>query len=176
MYTSTLEFLPPSLFYHNVLNSTAKAVGLNVKSTHQHRSTKKIYLLLNSGKAWQPLEDTHYNNSLLQAMQIAFELKLEVHIFHDAPKYTKEPKRVTVKHTFKDNNDKEYVITTHEPIEDNTEESLKRAIVFVACTYGIYLEEMDKGRNFQQNKRTIEYVFNDKKSTTTLREVKRKEK
>ena len=176
MYISTLEFLPPSLFYHNVLNSTAKAVGLKVNSTHQDRNTKKIYLILDSGKAWQPLEDTRYNNSLLQAMQIAFELKLEVHVFHDAPKDTKEPKRVTVKHTFKDNNDKEYVITAHEPIEDNPEESLKRAIVFVACTYGIYLEDMEKGKNFQHNKRIIEYVFNDKKSTTKLREVKRKEK
>lgn len=176
MYISTLEFLPSSLFYHDVLNSTAKAVGLKVNSTHQDRKTKKIYLILDSGKAWQPLEDTRYNNSLLQAMQIAFDLKLEVHVFDNTPKDSKETKRVTVKHTFKDNNDKEYVITTHEPIEDNSEESLKRAIVFVACTYGIYLEEMDKGRNFQQNKRTIEYVFNDKKSTTTLREVKRKEK
>lgn len=175
MYTSTLDFLPPSLFYHNVLNSTAKAVGLNVISTHQEMGTKKFYLLLNSGKAWQPLEDTQYNNSLLQAMQIAFELKLEVHIFHDAPKYTKEPKRVTVKHTFKANNGKEYVITAHEPIEDNPQESLKRAIVFVACTYGVYLEEMEKGKNFQQNKRIIEYVFNDKKTITKLREVKRKE-
>ena len=108
-------------------------------------------------------------------MQIAFELKLEVHSFHDAPKNTKEPKRVTVKHTFKDNNDKEYVITAHEPIEDNPEESLKRAIVFVACTYGVYLEDMEKGKNFQHNKRIIEYVFNDKKTITKLREVKRKE-
>jgi hypothetical protein len=176
MYTSTLQFLPPSLFYHNVLNSTAKAVGLKVNSTHQDRNTKKIYLILDSGKAWQPLEDTRYNNSLLQAMQIAFDLKLEVHVFDNPPKDSKETKRVTVKHTFKDNNDKEYVITAHESIEDNPEESLKRAVVFVACTYGVYLEDMEKGKNFQQNKRTIEYVFNDKTTTTTLRELKRKEK
>ena len=176
MYTSTLEFVPPSLFYHSVLNSTAKAVGLNVISTHQEMGTKKFYLLLNSGKAWQPLEDTQYNNSLLQAMQIAFDLKLEVHVFDNTPKDSKETKRVTVKHTFKDNNDKEYVITAHETIEGNPEESLKRAVVFVACTYGVYLEDMEKGKNFQQNKRTIEYVFNDKTTTTTLRELKRKEK